>query len=99
MSRHNIVSYPDTDSFSIALFHYFYCKGIKTFFQRIGVHISNKTLRNLIYVYQISSYAEIAFILSRFLTRKQIDVKYFSKMFDINIPILIKEALGEATKF
>ena len=45
-------------------------------------------------MYKISSNVNIASIVYRFLTLKQIADKYFSKIFSIYIPILIKRVLS-----
>ena len=50
-------------------------------------------------VYEISCYINIASIVSHFLDKKQIAVKYFSKKSDIYIPILAKNVLAEKLKF
>ena len=50
-------------------------------------------------VYEISSYVDIASIALHLLIKKQIVVQYFSKIFDIYMPILVKKVLAEALKF
>ena len=48
------------------------------------------------FVYEITSYNDIASIGWCFLTLKQIVAKFFSKIFGIYIPVLVKTLLGEA---
>ena len=50
-------------------------------------------------MYEISSYADIVSILRRFLNKKQIVVAYFSKIYDVYIPILVKKLRSKALKF
>ena len=49
-------------------------------------------------VYQIGSDVDIASIVSCFLTKKQITVKYFSKIFDVYKPILLTKSTGKSTQ-
>ena len=55
---------------------------------------SNPFECNVIFVYEIRSFVEISLIAYRLLPIKQIDDKYFSKKFNINIPILVKRVLS-----
>ena len=48
------------------------------------------------FVYEISSYNDIAFIGLCFLTLKQIVAEFFYKIFGIYKPVLVKTLLGEA---
>ena len=54
-----------------------------------GVHRLNLVVNNLMYVYQIKSYADIYSIGSRFFTIKQIGDKDFSKIFNFSTSTLI----------
>ena len=46
-------------------------------------------------MYAISFHVDIALIVQQFLSEKEIAVKYFSKIFDIYIPILVTKVLAE----
>ena len=50
-------------------------------------------------MYEIRPYVDISLIAYRLLPIKQIDDKYFSKKFNINISILVKRVLSSASKF
>ena len=63
------------------------------------MHRINLFVYNLIYVYQIRSYADISSITERFLAVKEILDKHFSKIFNICIPNLILRILSVALKF
>ena len=63
----------------------------------VGVHRSNPFASNLMSVYVISSYIDIASTSNLF--KKKIVAIYFSKLFGIYIPILVKNLLPEALKF
>ena len=54
-----------------------------------GVHRLNLVVYNLMYVYQIKTYAGIYSIAQRFLTIKTIGDKDFSKIFNFSISTLI----------
>ena len=54
-----------------------------------GVHRLNLVVYNLMYVYQIKSYADIYSIAQRFLAIKIICEKDFSKIFNFSISTLI----------
>ena len=54
-----------------------------------GVHRLNLVVYNLMYVYQIQSYADIYSIAQRFSTIKTIGDKDFSKIFNFSISTLI----------
>ena len=64
----------------------------------ISVHNSNPFVSNLMSVYVISSYVDIASI-SKHFPIKKITAKYFSTLFVIYIPILLKKWPQEALKF
>ena len=64
----------------------------------ISVHNSNPFVSNLMSVYVISSYVDIASISKHFPTKKNA-AKYFSTLFGIYIPILLKKWLQEALTF
>ena len=51
------------------------------------------------YVYEISSYTDIASIAPHFLIKKQIAVEFFSKTFDIYKPILLQKNTGGSADF
>ena len=65
----------------------------------LSVRGSTPFLSYLIFVYETGFYVDIAFIRWHFLTIQQIVAKYFSKIFGIYIPILVKKLLAEALKF
>ena len=50
-------------------------------------------------MYEIRSYVDIFLITERLLPIKQIDDKYFSKMSNVNILILVKRVLSKVPKF
>ena len=64
----------------------------------VGAHKSNPFVSWLMFVYVISSYVDIASI-SKHVTTKKIAAKYFSTLYAIYIPILLKKLLQEALKF
>ena len=67
----------------------------------VGVYRSNPFLSNLMSVYVISSYVDIASFSNLFekKKKKKIVAIYFSKLFRIYIPILLINLLPEALKF
>ena len=64
----------------------------------LGVHRSNLFLSNLLSVYRVSSYVDITSVTKRFWSIKETVDKYFSKTFNIYMPILIKRILLSALK-
>ena len=60
----------------------------------LGVYRSSQFECNVIFVCEIRSYVDIPLVTYRLLPIKQIDDKYFSKKFNINIPILVKRILS-----
>ena len=67
----------------------------------VTVHRSNSFVSNLICVYVITSYVDIASFSKLFATAKkqQIIGIYFSKLFGIYIAILLKKLLPKVLKF
>ena len=63
----------------------------------ISVHNSNPFVSNLMSVYVISSYVDIASISKHFPTKK-IAAKYFSTLFGIYIPILTEKMASRSSK-
>ena len=91
IQSHNIYSWHNIN--------WIYTTPILSEYHFLGVYRSNPFVSYLVSVYEISSYIDIASILSCFLTIKEIVAKYFSKTFGIYIPILVKKLLGEALMF
>lgn len=68
-------------------------------YQFLCVLKPSKILRDLLPLYEVSSYSDIASVLYHYLNKKQILAEYFFKTFNIYVPILVKKALPKALKF
>ena len=77
-----------------------YATLISSEYHFVGVHRPNTFISNLMSVYEISSYVDIASISKTFATKKrQIVAICFFRLFDIYIPILLKSFLQQVLKF
>ena len=104
--RDKIGSNDDIDSFPLQnlIIMYVYCQNFQTFFlflknHFLGIHLSNKFLRNIMYVYQTIFFVVIASIVLHILSNKQIHVQYFSIIFVIYISILVRKFTGKSVEF
>ena len=104
--RDKIGSNDDIDSFPLQnlIIMYVYCQNFQTFFlflknHFLGIHLSNKFLRNIMYVYQTIFFVDIASIVLHILSNKQIHVQYFSIIFVIYISILVRKFTGKSVEF
>ena len=96
----------DIDSFPLQnlIIMYVYCQNFQTFFfflknHFLGIHLSNKFLRNIMYVYQTIFSVDIASIMLHILSNKQIHIQYFSIIFVIYISILVRKFTGKSVQF
>ena len=103
--KDKIGSNDDIDSFPLQylIIMYVYCQNFQTIFflenHFLGIHLSNKFLRNIMYVYQTIFSVDIASIMLHILSNKQIHIQYFSIIFVIYISILVRKFTGKSVQF